>query len=194
MRKGNINLRVNEEIRAPELRVIGEDGKQIGLLDRSSALTKAHGLKLDLIEIAPGAKPPVAKIANLGKYIYQEEKKKKAGARKSKGGELKEIRFSPFIAENDYNTRLERIREFLKEKNKVKLTVVFKGRQMGSRTFGYDLLGKVVKNLGGTVHVDAEPKFIGRHLIMIVSPIVKRLSAARVMEGQGETKDAKTEN
>ncbi|HEX6977397.1 MAG TPA: translation initiation factor IF-3 [Patescibacteria group bacterium] len=164
---------MNEEIRAPELRVIGEDGKQVGLLDRSTALAKAREVELDLIEIAPGAKPPVAKIADLGKYIYQEEKKKKAGARKSKGGEVKEIRLSPFIAENDYNTRLERVKEFLKEKNKVKLTVVFKGRQMGSRGFGYDLLGKTIKDLGETIHVDMEPKFIGRHLIMTISPVTK---------------------
>lgn len=188
MRKGNINLRVNEEIRAPELRVIGEDGKQIGLLERAVALSKAREAGLDLVEIAANAKPPVAKIVNLGKFIYQEEKKKRAGAKKAKGGDVKEIRFSPFIAENDYNTRLERVKEFLAEKNKVKLTVVFKGRQMGSRGFGYELLGKTVKDLGEAVHVDMEPKFIGRHLIMTISPIAKTVKSKEKKEGKEDAK------
>lgn len=177
------NWRINNEIRAPQLRVIGEDGKQIGLLDRDAALKEASKLELDLVEIAPLAKPPVAKIVNFGKFLYQEEKKLKKEAKKSKGSELKEIRFSPFIAENDFSTRLERVKEFLKDKNKVKLTVVFKGRQMGSKNFGYGLLKKVLGILGEGVHVDMEPKFIGRHLIMIISP-----------SSQKKEKDAETKN
>ena len=135
---------------------------------------KAREAGLDLVEIASNAKPPVAKIVNLGKFIYQEEKKRRISQKKVKGGDVKEVRFSPFIAENDYNTRLERVKEFLEDRNKVKLTVVFKGRQMGSRQFGYNLLAKTIKDLGKeTVHIDMEPKFIGRHLIMIISPIAK---------------------
>ncbi len=182
MRKGSINLRVNEEIRAPELRVIGADGKQIGVVKRESAIASAHEAGLDLVEIAANAKPPVAKIVNLGKFIYQEEKKKRESLKKVKGGDVKEIRFSPFIAENDYNTRLERVKEFLGDRNKVKLTVVFKGRQMGSKGFGYDLLGKVTKDLGEKIHVDMEPKFIGRHLIMTISPVTKSVKPKEIKE------------
>lgn len=128
---------------------------------------------LDLIEIAPLATPPVAKIINFGKFRYQEEKKRRQEAKKAKSAELKEIRFTPFIAENDYNVRLERIKEFLGQKNKVKAVVVFKGRQLGSKQFGYSLLKRLVEEFGDMVVVDMEPKFIGRHLIMIISPVNK---------------------
>jgi len=170
LRNIRIPWRVNEQIRADSLRVVDSTGKLVGIISRDEALKKAKEAKLDLIEIAPNAKPPVAKLADLGKFIYQEEKRKKKEAKKNKASELKEIRFSPFIAENDYNVRLERIKEFLKEKSKVKLTVVFKGRQLGSKSFGYELLGKVTRGLGESIHVDSEPKFFGRHLNMIISP------------------------
>lgn len=171
MRNKNIPWKVNEEIRSESLRVIDSEAKQVGVLTRAEALEKAREAGLDLIEIAPLAKPPVAKIVNLGKFLYQEEKRKKKEARKTKGGDVKEVRFSPFIGEGDYQTRLVRVKEFLGEKNKVKAVVVFKGRQLGSKSFGYGMLGRVIKDLGeGTVNVDMEPKFLGRHLVMIISP------------------------
>lgn len=173
MRKGKLFFRTNTEIRAPQLRVIGEDGKQLDVISRDEALTLAQKASLDLVEIAPKANPPVAKIVNLGKFLYQEEKKQRAQQKKAKASELKEVRFSPFIAEGDFNTRIERVKEFIGEKNKVKLTVVFKGRQMGSKSFGYDLLKKVLVILGGSAHVDMEGKFIGRHLSMVISPTAK---------------------
>jgi translation initiation factor IF-3 len=184
LRSKYIPWHVGHEIRAESLRVIDATGKQVGVLTKQEALDKAKELGMDLIEIVPNAKPPVAKIINVGKFIYQEEKKKKAEAKKSKASELKEIRFSPFIAANDYNTRLERVREFLAEKNKVKVVIVFKGRQMGSKSFGYGLLQKVVKDIGeDKVAIDMQPKFLGRHLAMIISPTVKKV-----------TKNAETEN
>lgn len=171
MKSGSLSWRVNETIRAEKLRVIGPDGKQVGLLTRAEALEKSKKEGLDLIEIAPLATPPVARIMNFGKFRYQEEKKRRQEAKKGKSAELKEIRFTPFIAENDYNIRFERIKEFLEEKNKVKAVVVFKGRQLGSKQFGYGLLKRLVDELGEGVIVDMEPKFIGRHLIMIISPV-----------------------
>lgn len=164
---------INERIKSPELRVIGSDGKQLGILKTEVALRKAKELELTLVEIAPMAKPPVAKIVDFGKFRYQEEKKLRKEALKTKGSELKEIRFSPFIAESDYNTRLKRVKEFLSDKNKVKVTVVFKGQQMGSKQFGYDLLKKVYQSLGNTIAIDMEPKFLGRHLVTIISPVNK---------------------
>jgi len=194
LRSKIIPWKVNLEIRAEQLRVIDSEGKQIGVISRDEALTKAREAGLDLIEIAPMAKPPVAKIVNLGKFLYAEEKRKKAEAKKTKASELKEIRFSPFIAENDYNTRLIRIREFLKEKNKVKVVVVFKGRQLGSKPFGYDLLGKVVREVGKeTISIDMEPKFLGRHLVMIISPRTKVVKKEAEVK-EGEIKDAKDES
>jgi len=171
LKTGSLSWRVNEQIRAEKLRVIGADGKQIGLLTKQEALEKSKKEGLDLIEIAPQAVPPVAKIINFGKFRYQEEKKRRQEAKKAKSAELKEIRFTPFIAENDYNIRLARIRKFLSDKNKVKAVVVFKGRQLGSRQFGYSLLKRLVEEFKESIVVDMEPKFIGRHLIMIISPV-----------------------
>lgn len=177
---------IDERIKSPELRVIGFDGKQLGILKREEAIKKAKESNLTLVEIAPMAKPPVAKIVDFGKFRYQEEKKQRKEALKTKGSELKEIRFSPFIAENDYNTRLERVKEFLKDKNKVKVTVVFKGQQLGSKQFGYDLLKKVFQSLGNSISIDMEPKFLGRHLVTIISPVNKPVVK--------EEKNGKTQN
>lgn len=167
--------------------MIGSDGKQMGIMKTQDALKKAKELGISLIEIAPKANPPVAKIVEFGKFRYQEEKKARREQRGIKGGDIKEVRFSPFIAENDYNIRLLRVREFLGERNKVKLVVVFKKHQLGSKKFGYDLLSKVVAQLGDTAGVDMEPKFLGKYLIMVVSPTSKRAP-------KKEDKNAETKN
>ena len=174
MKTGLPYYRINEAIRAPQVRVIGGDGKQLGVLSREEALAQAKKANLALIEIAPNAVPPVAKIIDLGKFKYQEEKKLK-NQKKARGGELKEIRFSPFIAENDYQIRLGRVKEFLGAKNKVRVVVVFKGPQMRSKQFGYNLLGKIVADLGN-VAIDMPPKFLGKHLMMVISPVTKKIA------------------
>lgn len=190
MSKQNFYWRVNEKIHAPKVRVIDEKGKQLGVLPTTEALKKAKEAELDLVEIAPKAVPPVAKIIEFGKFRYSQEKKLRAQKSKSKPPELKEIRFSPFIGEADYKTRLGRVKEFLSEKNKVRLVVKFKGRQMGSKQYGYGLLDKIVSDVGKeTISVDMQPKFLGRYLIMIISPLVK---SRRVKEQESE--NAKAEN
>ena len=140
----------------------------------SEAIAKARENDMTLVEIAAGAVPPVAKIVEFGKFRYGEEKKLKKQQKKAKSGELKEIRFSPFIAENDYQTRLTRVKEFLQEKNKVKVVVVFMGRQMGSKDFGYGLIRRIVQDLGDSIAMDMQPKFLGRHLVTIISPVFKK--------------------
>lgn len=170
MKRASINWRLNNQIRASEVRVIGDDGKQLGVMKISDALNKARDAGLDLVEIAPYAKPPVAKIVEIGKFRYQEEKKLKKQKKKTKAAELKEIRFTPFIAEADYQTRLARVREFLKDGHKVRAVVKFTGRQLGSKKFGYELLSKLNRDLGENIVVDMEPKFIGRNLMMVISP------------------------
>ncbi len=184
------NWRVNEQIRAPEVRVIDAEDKQVGVMSRDEALKKAKEAELDLVEIAPKAKPPVVKIVDFGKFAYREEKKLKEQKKKTKASDLKEVRFSPFIAENDYNVRLERIKEFLADKDKVKLVVKFKGRQMGSKQFGYKLFDKVLETLGDTVSVDMEPKFLGRHLSMIISPLSGAKQQEKSKNGKNKTKDS----
>lgn len=155
------------------MRVIDEKGKQVGIIEINKALELAHKANLDLVEIAPNAKPPVTKIIELGKFKYEQEKKIKVEKRKTKSTDLKEIRLTPFIASHDLANRLERIKEFLSEKHKIRVVVRFKGRQMGSKQFGYNLLNNVLQETKDRAVLDMEPKFIGRNLAMIISPTNK---------------------
>ena len=191
MRRKTIYWRTNEQIRGPEVRVIGSGGKQLGVLDIQKALALAKKEGLDLVEIAPHAKPPVTRIVDIGKFKYEKEKKEKAQKKKTKTSELKEIRFSPFIGEADYNTRLIRIKEFLEDKNKVKVVVKFKGRQMGSKQFGYKLFERLLEDLKGRVGIDMNPKFLGRHLIMIISPLARGKKKAEKVSPATKIKEAK---
>lgn len=174
MKKNTGNWRINHDIRAQELRVLDSEGKQVGVLKTGEALRKALDEGLDLVEIAPKAVPPVAKIVNFGKFKYAEDKKARKLKRKNKVSEVKEVRFSPFIAQEDYKTRLERVKEFLREGNKVRFVVVFKGRHLGSKSFGYDLGRRILTDLeaeGITITIDMEPKFLGRNLVTVISPV-----------------------
>lgn len=155
------------------MRVLDASGKQLGIMTKSEALKIAQEENLDLIEIVANATPPVVKMMEFGKFKYQEEKKKKEIQKKSKPSDLKEIRFTPFIGEGDYQTRLKRIDEFLRDKDKVKLTVYFQLKQLGSKSFGYDILNRLLKDLKNGINIDMKPKFLGRNLIMIISPTSK---------------------
>ena len=166
------------------MRVIDEKGNQIGILALNSALKKAQDLNLDLVEIAPLAKPPVVKIIEFGKFKYQEEKKQRREKKGVKGGGVKEIRFSPFIGKADYDIRIDRIKEFLADKDKVRVVVKFMGRQMGSKQFGYDLLQRVLGEFEGRVSIDMEPKFLGRHLVMVISPLIQ--GKRQVVKGKSQ--------
>jgi len=189
LRKSTLYWRIDENIRVPEVRVIGSDGKQLGVMKIADAIDAARKKSLTLVEIAPKANPPVAKIVEFGKFRYQEEKKLKEQQKKTKGGELKEIRFSPFIADNDYRTRIERVKEFLEDKNKVKIVIVFMGRQMGSKPFGYKLLERIYKDCGEKISIDMEPKFLGRHLVTIISPLIARSKPVKELNhGKDENK------
>ena len=165
--------RINQFIRAGSLRVLGEDGKQIGVLPTNQAQDLAREKGLDLVEIAPTANPPVAKIVNFKKFLYQEEKREKETKKKVKGGEIKGIRLSPFIAQADLEVRIRRAEKFLKEGNKVRVAVRFMGRQMGKREFGYKILKRVKEILGECAREEGEPKWFGRELVTTLSPVRK---------------------
>ncbi len=167
--------------------MIDSEGNQLGILTRAEALEKAKEEQLDLIEIAPQADPPVARITNFQKFRYEESKKERASKKGPEGG-LKELWLSPRIAEHDLGVRLHRTREFLDEGYKVKLTVKFKGREMAHQELGHKVLQEVMAKLGEGAAVEREAKFEGKKLSMIVTKL-KGLPAGR----QGG-KDAKTEN
>ncbi|HKC04563.1 MAG TPA: translation initiation factor IF-3 [Patescibacteria group bacterium] len=187
MAKQKLYWRTDYQIRAPSLRVIDSEGKFIGVLSVNEAVTKAKSQGLSLVEIAPNATPPVAKIVDFGKFRYAEEKKLRSQSKKVKGGEVKEIRFSPFIAENDFKTRIERIKEFFNDKNKVRVVVVFKGPQMRVKHVGYDVINKIKTEFGESVITDMEPKFLGKHLITVISQTTKKKAV-------GDKKDDKNED
>ena len=166
--------RRNEYITALTLRVLDPEGKQIGVLNKFEALQKARELELDLVEIAPSAKPPVAKIINFNKFLYQEEKKKKEEKKKSKTSETKEIRLGPFMNDHDLKVMIRRGREFLTEGDKVRLVVKFIGRQITHPEFGQQIMQKVVDALSDISRVERDPHFEGKQYIGILSPERKK--------------------
>lgn len=163
--------RINQYIRAPQLRVLGEEGKQVGVMSLSEALTEANKLGVDLVEIAPTANPPVAKLINYKKFQYLEEKRERRSKKAKKGGGVKEVRFTPFIAKADFDFRVKRVTEFLKEANKVKVVVRFTNRQLPKREFGYQILKQVREALSSQAEPETEPKWFGPNLIMTLTPV-----------------------
>jgi len=161
--------RTNQRIFAQQLRVLDTDGKQLGIYARDEAIRLAHEQELDLVEIAPLAKPPVAKIIDYNKFLYQQEKKKKEEKKRAKVSETKEIRLGPFMSNNDLQVMIRRGREFLENGNKIRLVVKFRGRQITHPEFGHEVAGKVIEALGDLSKVDREPHFEGRQLVALLS-------------------------
>ena len=164
---------INQFIKADELRVVDEVGKQVGLMSKVDALNEAHNRGLDLVEIAPMAKPPVAKIIDFKKFKYLEAKKEREGKAKSGKVGLKEIRFTPFIAQGDLESRLERMKEILGDGDRVKIVVKFTGRQITHVEFGHDLVKKILSLLEGVATADGVPKLQGKQLFLVVNPTKK---------------------
>lgn len=160
--------RTNWNIQSPKLRVIDNEGNQLGILDKADALNKAKETGLDLVEVASKADPPVARIVNFQKFRYAESKKEK-GSKKESGGGLKELWLSPRIADHDLEVRIKRTEEFLKDGFKVKLTVKFKGREMAHTELGHQVIKQTLELLGDQVGVEREPRFEGRNLSIIVT-------------------------
>jgi len=164
----------NQFIKAEQLRVVDETGKQIGVMSKTEALQIAQEKGLDLVEIAPIAKPPVAKVIDFKKFKYLEAKKDREGKAASGKVEIKEIRFSPFIAMGDMNSRLERIKKILDDGDRVKIVVKFSGRQITRVEFGHDLIKKVLNGLEGLASADGVPKLQGKQLFLIINPTKKK--------------------
>jgi translation initiation factor IF-3 len=162
-------FRINERIFASPLRVIDAESKQIGLLSKVEALALAKEQELDLVEIAPMAKPPVAKIIDYNKFLYQQSKKKQEEKKKAKSSETKEIRLGPFMSDNDLQVMIRRGREFLEDGDKIRLVVKFRGRQITRSEFGRQVINKVVEALSDISKVDRESKFEGRQMVALLS-------------------------
>lgn len=162
--------RTNDRIYAQTLRVLDPEGKQIGILNKIEALRKARELELDLVEVAPNAKPPVARIVDFNKFLYQQEKKKREEKKKAKASETKEVRLGPFMDDHDLEVMIRRAEGFLKDGDKVRLVVKFIGRQITHPEFGRQILNKVITSLASISKIEREPHFEGKNFITILSP------------------------
>lgn len=153
--------------------MIGEDGTQLGIRSLDDALIIAQAADLDLVEIAPGVEPPVCRIMDFGRFKYEQEQKKKEARKKATSIVVKEMKFRPKIDEHDYTTKMNHVRRFLSEGSKVKLTIMFRGREMAHPEFGRQLLDRVAEDLGEIAIVDQAPLQEGRNMTMILNPTVK---------------------
>jgi translation initiation factor IF-3 len=165
------DVRINREIRAKEVRVIDPEGKQLGILPVFEALRLATNFELDLVEVSPKSEPPVCRIMDYGKFKYQQSKKAHDAKKKQAVVHIKEVKMRPKTEEHDFQFKLRHIERFLKEGNKTKITVVFRGRELAHPDLGKNMLARITEEAKEWAKVEQSPKFEGRNFIMILAPI-----------------------
>jgi translation initiation factor IF-3 len=163
-------VRINEQIKAPEVRLIGPDGQQVGVMPTREALAYAAEAHLDLVEVAPQATPPVCRVMDYGKFKYQQSKKQQEARRRQTTIQVKEIKVRPKIEEHDMGFKLRNARRFLEEGDKVKISVIFRGREIAHTDRGFRLLTLITEALAEVGTVEQDPRLEGRNLSMIVTP------------------------
>ncbi|MCM8819585.1 MAG: translation initiation factor IF-3 [Candidatus Omnitrophica bacterium] len=163
-------VRVNEKIFAKTVRVIGPDGEQLGIFPKEQALRKANEYGLDLVEVAPQANPPVCRIIDFSKFRYEQEKRERELKKHQRQTQLKEIRISPRIDPHDYQTKLRHIKEFLEKGHKVRVRMIFSGREITHKEISNRLIEKLILDIENVGKVEKEPHFLGKSLILILSP------------------------
>ena len=161
--------RINEEIRARELRVVGPENEQIGIMSARDALALAEERQLDLVEIAPNGKPPVARIMNYGKYRYEQQKREKEAKKKQKTFTLNEVKLRPHIEDHDFYVKMKNATKFLGEGNKVKVTIMFRGRELSHPELGHNVLSRFADELKDLAVVEKAAKMEGRNMTMILA-------------------------
>lgn len=162
--------RINERIRVPKVRLIDVDGEQIGIVEIKEAQEAAREAGLDLVEVAPQARPPVCRIMDFGKYLYQQKKKAQEAKKHQRTTQVKEVKFRPQIEDHDYAVKMRRALEFLADGDKVKATVQFRGREMARKDLGYDLLKRVEGDIGDNGVLESKPELAGNRLHVVFSP------------------------
>ena len=163
--------RSNNRINSPEVQVIASNGENLGIINTNKAISMAKEEGLDLIEIAPNAKPPVCKIIDMGKYKYEAQKKANKAKKRQKKIELKEIKLRPVTETHDYNFKLKNALKFLSKGDKVKFTIRFKGRELQHSNLGHDLMNKIQEDIKLAGKVEMNPKFDGKQMIMVIQPL-----------------------
>lgn len=181
-------MRINREIRADRLRVITEDGQQLGILTFREALAKAEEMGMDLVEIAPTAKPPVAKIIDYGKLRYHQAKKEKESKKAQVVIKVKEIKLKPNIDTHDFQTKMKHARDFLLKGNKVRISIMFKGREMLHINLGEKVVRQFCEDLSDIAVIEAYPKLLGRTMTTVLSPSGKKPKATHNTPQEGNKK------
>jgi len=161
---------VNDRIRAPEIRLIGAEGENVGVVTPARAMAMAQDVGLDLVEISPNADPPVCKIMDFGKFKYEQQKRDSDARKKQKTIEIKEIKFRPGTDTHDYDVKMRNVLKFLGEGDKVKITLRFRGREMAHQQLGMELLHRVAADVAEVGKVENMPKLEGRQMVMIIGP------------------------
>ena len=162
---------MNQRIKAPEVRVIGPDSEQLGVVIIKRALELAKESEMDLVEIAPTAKPPVCRIMDYSKYKYDQEKKERRIKKNQNVTHLKQIRMKPHIDANDYNIKLKQIKNFLEKKDKVKINMMFRGREMAHKEIGREILERLIKDIGELGQPERSPSMEGRVMSLVLAPM-----------------------
>ncbi|MBN7786062.1 translation initiation factor IF-3 [Ponticoccus gilvus] len=165
--------RVNDRIRAPEIRLIGAEGENVGVVSPSRAMEMAEQAGLDLVEISPNANPPVCKIMDFGKFKYETQKREAEARKKQKIIEVKEVKFRPGTDSHDYDVKMRNVFKFLEHGDKVKVTLRFRGREMAHQDLGRDLLQRVAEDVKEIGKVENMPKMEGRQMVMMIGPTAK---------------------
>jgi translation initiation factor IF-3 len=165
-----VQQRTNEMIRVREVRLIDDEGNQLGIVPTQEALRMAKDKDLDLVEVSPNANPPVCKILDFGKYRFEQEKKLRESKKNQKVLKLKEIRMQPKIGSGDLDTKAKHVQEFLNEGDKVKITVRFRGRELAHTELGFDVLNEVLKRLTSAYNIDKPAKMDGKMMSITISP------------------------
>ena len=165
------STRINERIRVPEVRVIGDDGTQIGVMRTDEALRYAQERDLDLVEVAPEARPPVCRVLDYSKYKYEQSQKQKAARKHQQQITIREIKFRPKIAEQDYATKKRHVERFLKHKDKVKITIMFRGREVTHPERGQMILDRLAEELTDLAIIEQRPNLDGRNMTMLLGPV-----------------------
>ncbi|MEO1140067.1 MAG: translation initiation factor IF-3 [Pseudomonadota bacterium] len=165
--------RINDRIRANEIRLIGADGENVGVVTPDEAMGMAEEAGLDLVEISPNANPPVCKIMDFGKFKYEQQKRESEARKKQKVIEVKEVKFRPNTDTHDYDVKMRNVFRFLENGDKVKITLRFRGREMAHQDLGRDLLERVAGDVEGMGKIENMPKMEGRQMIMIIGPAGK---------------------
>src|SRR3954467_5718636 len=185
-------IRRNHRIKVPQVRVISPEGKQLGVLDTAKAVNLALENGLDLVEVAPNATPPVCRIMDFGKYVYEEQKKHSHS--KATGSKIKEIEFTARIEQHDFETKLRHAEEFLDHGNKVKMRLKFRGREMAHTELGFGVMKRAVADLAGMGHPDAEPKLIGRNIHVMLTPLPPNKRKPKFIMDDGDGEDSEPED